>query len=86
MYNGQISYDNLAPSERSKTYMYEIDENGNPFSPSWWSLNLKASYHLNPNLTFDFGIENILNYRYRPYSSGIVAQGRNLKISLRAGL
>jgi hemoglobin/transferrin/lactoferrin receptor protein len=29
------------------------------------------------------GIENILDNRYRPYSSGIVAPGRNFIISLR---
>lgn len=85
-YNGEISYENLAPSERSKTHMYAKDKDGKPYSPSWWSLNLKSSYPLTDVFTVDFGIENILNVRYRPYSSGIVAPGRNIFVVLRARL
>jgi len=83
VYNGEISYDNLAPSERSKTHMYATDENGNPFSPYWWTLNLKSSWQINKNIGFDFGIDNILDHRYRPYSSGIVAAGRNIYFGLK---
>jgi hemoglobin/transferrin/lactoferrin receptor protein len=32
------------------------------------------------------GVENILDYRYRPYSSGIVAPGRNFIVSFRVSL
>jgi len=32
------------------------------------------------------GFENILDYRYRPYSSGIVAPGRNFIVSLRISI
>ena len=36
-YNGEISYNNLAPSEREKTAIYASDENGNPLgmNTSW---------------------------------------------------
>ncbi|MCZ7602607.1 MAG: TonB-dependent receptor [Melioribacteraceae bacterium] len=85
VYNGEVSYDNLADEERGKTYLYAEDENGNPYSPSWYTLNLKMSYQLSDLLLISGGIENITDQRYRPYSSGIVAPGRNFIISLRAG-
>jgi hemoglobin/transferrin/lactoferrin receptor protein len=85
-YNGEVSSDNLAPSEQSKLFIYAKDENGKPYSPSWYTLNVKGSYSFNDHLTMNAGIENITNQRYRPYSSGIVAFGTNLIISLRAGL
>ncbi|MGF7138283.1 TonB-dependent receptor [Roseimarinus sediminis] len=80
--NGPISYEKLAPDERDKTYMYARDENGNPYSPSWWTLNLKGRYVFSDFLALSAGIENLLNVRYRPYSSGIVAPGLNAIISL----
>ncbi len=85
-YNGEISYENLTSSERDKPYMYSTNSNGNPCSPSWLTLNLKGFYQINKKLQVDFGIENILDNRYRPYSSGIVSPGRNFIIALRANL
>ncbi|MBT6005247.1 MAG: TonB-dependent receptor, partial [Prolixibacteraceae bacterium] len=63
---------------------YAIDEMGKPFSPSWWTLNLKSSYQINRQLTFSSGIENILDHRYRTYSSGIISPGINFIFSLIA--
>jgi hemoglobin/transferrin/lactoferrin receptor protein len=80
-YSGQINYDQLAPSEQDKPYMYATDEQGNPFSPSWWTLNLKSSYQLKKSLLLTGGVENILNRRYRTYSSGIVSPGINFIFS-----
>lgn len=85
VYNGEVSYDNLADEERGKTYLYAEDENGNPYSPSWYTLNLKMSYQLSDLLLISGGIENITDQRYRPYSSGIAAPGRNFILSVRAG-
>lgn len=84
VYNGEINNENLAPSEQDKTYMYATDKNGNPYSPSWYTLNIKASYQFNEVLQVNAGIENILNHRYRSYSSGICAPGRNFIVSMRA--
>ena len=86
LYNGEISNENLAPEEQSKKYMYETDDNGNPFSPDWYTLNLKVSARIAKIFTFQAGIENILDIRYRPYSSGIVSPGRNFYISFRIGI
>lgn len=82
-YNAEIAYENLAPSERSKAYLYATDSNGNPYSPGWWTLDFNASYAFNQSFLVTFGIDNILNYRYRPYSSGITAPGRNFIVALR---
>ena len=82
-YNGQFDYKDLAPSEQGKTYLYAIDDNGNPYSPSWYSLNLTGQYELSKNLLATASLENITDQRYRTYSSGIAAAGRNLILALR---
>ncbi len=84
IYNGEISNENLAPDEQDKTYMYATDDNGNPYSPAWYTVNFRASYQINTTFQIQAGIENITDIRYRPYSSGIVAPGRNFILSLRA--
>ena len=83
VYNAEVSYQNLAPSERDKDYLYGTDADGNPYAPAWWTLNLKGSYHFSKSFLVTFGVENILDYRYRPYSSGIAASGRNFIIAFR---
>lgn len=83
MYNSEVSYDDLTPTEQAKPTIYAKDENGKPYSPSWFTLNFKASYQIAPALQLNIGLENILDKRYRPYSSGIVAAGRNLILGLR---
>ncbi len=82
-YSGKIDYDNLAPSEQDKPHIYLPDENGNPFSPSWYTLNIKSTYKLNRSVTLGGGIENILDKRYRTYSSGIVSSGLNVIFSIQ---
>lgn len=80
-YCGKLSYEKLAPSEQDKPYLYAVDENGNPFSPAWLTVNLKISYKISNAVRLGGGIENIFDKRYRPYSSGIVAPGRNAILS-----
>lgn len=82
-YNGSRKYKDMPPTEIEKPYLYATDKNGNPWSPGWFTLNLKASFNIMKWGIINAGIENILDYRYRPYSSGIVAPGRNYIISLR---
>lgn len=84
IYNGQISAERMAPSEQGKSYLYLTDDDGNTYSPSWATLNLKMSFKLNHYLEILGGVENILDERYRPYSSGIVAPGRNIYTTVRA--
>lgn len=84
MYNGEVSYKNLPQEERGKDYIYAIDADGNPYSPAWYTLNFKAMYQFTDHLSLSGGVENLADKRYRPYSSGIVAPGRNFILSLRA--
>jgi len=84
IYNGPRKFKKMAPTELEKPYLYATDENNNPWSPGWYTLNLKLSYSFINRITVMAGVENILDHRYRPYSSGIVSAGRNFIISLNA--
>jgi hemoglobin/transferrin/lactoferrin receptor protein len=83
MYSAGLSFDDLNEEEKLKPAIYAKDANGNPYSPSWYTLNLKAMFKLNSNFTVSAGLENILDARYKTYSSGLVAPGRNFILSLR---
>ncbi|WP_188463500.1 TonB-dependent receptor domain-containing protein [Marivirga lumbricoides] len=83
-YQGERSYEDLAVEEQGKDEIYAKDENGNNYSPSWHTLNFKAMYAIDQMFSVNVGIENISDQRYRPYSSGISAPGRNFIVSLSA--
>lgn len=76
-YSGQISAENLAPSEAVKPEIYPTDSNGNLYSPGWYTLNLATQYQLTDTILLSASLENITDRRYRTYSSGIAAPGRN---------
>lgn len=81
-YNEELSNDELAPSEQDKDYMYAVDANGNPYSPEWYTLNCAVQYRLSKAIMATAALENITDQRYRPYSSGIAAPGRNFIVAL----
>ena len=81
-FNGEIPFEDLAFSERSKPYLYDTDVNGNPFSPSWYTLNFRSQYLVTKKLRANFNIENITDQRYRTYSSGLAGPGINFIIGL----
>jgi hemoglobin/transferrin/lactoferrin receptor protein len=81
-FNGEIAADDLAISEQSKDFIYASDRNGNPYSPSWHTLNFRSEYAISNALKTSVILENITDQRYRGYSSGIVAPGRNLILAL----
>jgi hemoglobin/transferrin/lactoferrin receptor protein len=83
MYSGGFSYNNLNIEERGKPEIYATDGNGNPYSPGWHTLNFKALYRVNENFQLSSGMENLTDQRYRPYSSGLVAPGRNFILALK---
>ncbi|MBN2416659.1 TonB-dependent receptor [bacterium] len=85
-YSGGFRYAELPPSERSKPQLYAVDDSGRPFSPGWYTLNLKAQYDLSDRFALNAGLENITGQRYRPYSSGIAAPGLNGILMLTARL
>jgi len=84
VYNGSFTNEQLATSEQAKAHMYALDNEGKPWSPSWYTLNLRVGYELTSFIGVSAGVENITDVRYRPYSSGITAPGRNFIVSLRA--
>ncbi|TNJ46989.1 TonB-dependent receptor [Tamlana fucoidanivorans] len=85
-YNGELSANQLAPSEIEKDYIYALDANGNPYSPSWVTLNIRAQYQIHESLAIMASLENITNQRYKTYSSGIGAAGRNVILALKYSL
>ena len=84
VYNAEKPFSEMPESEKSKVFIYATDENGDPFSPSWYSLNWKGTFNISEVISISSGLENITNQRYRPYSSGIVASGANFILSLNA--
>lgn len=85
-YNGELSFNQLAPSEVQKDYLYASDADGNPYSPSWYTLNIRTQYQLSNSTALTASLENITDQRYRAYSSGIAAPGRNFILSLKYSL
>ncbi|MEQ8242417.1 TonB-dependent receptor [Fulvivirga sp.] len=85
-YQGEVAFEDLAVDERSKDEIYAKDSNGNNYAPSWYTLNLKAMFPVSDKISISTGLENITDQRYRPYSSGVSAPGRNFIIALRAKL
>lgn len=83
-YSGEVSASDLPVSEVGKTEIYAADSNGDPYAPGWYTLNFKARYNISNQLAVSCGLENITDQRYRPYSSGISAAGRNFILSLSA--
>lgn len=82
-FNGEIEFEDLAPSEQNKPFIYAVDANGNPYVPSWYTLNFRSQYKISKNLETNIALENITDQRYRTYSSGIAAPGRNFVIGVR---
>jgi hemoglobin/transferrin/lactoferrin receptor protein len=83
-YQGERSHADLAISEQGKDEIYALDENGNTFSPAWYTLNFKMGYEINDFLSINGGVENLTDQRYRPYSSGLSGAGRNFILAVTA--
>ena len=79
-YNGILRHNNI--SHELSNHLFAKDENGNPYSPAWYTLNLRSQFKFSDTLSFIGSIENILNEGYRPYASGISAPGTNFIFSI----
>lgn len=90
----RVSFYSLFNGEKkSKDYRLGTEDNEvysadpkNGFMPSWYTLNLRASYNIKNYMTVQVGLENILDQHYRVFASGVSGAGRNLSVTLRAGL
>lgn len=83
-FQGKRDFDDMPDGEKSKTEIYALDENGNIYSPAWYTLNYKVLYKLSEVFDVSGGVENLTDQRYRPYASGISAGGRNFIMALTA--
>ncbi len=82
LFQGKRSHADMPEEEKTKTEMYALDANGKVYAPAWITLNLKAQYKAGTNLWLNVGVENLTDLRYRYYSSGISAPGRNFIASV----
>ncbi|MBP6410683.1 MAG: TonB-dependent receptor [Pseudarcicella sp.] len=74
-------------SKKIKDYRLGTEDNeqyATPMGTPYWAiLNLSLQYHLNKNIQFQTGVENIQNIQYRTFASGINAAGRNFWFTTR---
>ncbi|MCV6629536.1 MAG: TonB-dependent receptor [Flavobacteriaceae bacterium] len=84
-FNGAISSEKLAASEKAKSFIYATNAKGELYSPSWYTINMKTEYQIRKNIKALLLLENLTDQRYRPYSSGIVAPGLNFILGLNYG-
>lgn len=82
-YAAEVAHERLNEEERQKPFLYAKDEKGNPYSPAWYTLNFKMSHEISRGITVNAGVENLTDQRYRPYSSGLSAAGRNFIFSVQ---
>ena len=81
-FQAECSAEDMPEEEKDKTEIYALDTDGNAYSPAWLTLNMRASYRFAKGLSLNATLENITDRRYRPYSCGISAPGRNVTMSL----
>ena len=77
-YSQRIAFDQLAPTEQEKTNLYTPDG-----AEAWYTLNFISDIKLYQRIHLNFGVTNILDRFYMPYSSGIPAPGRSFMIGIR---
>ena len=85
-YNGKLDFDELAPSEQDKDYLYALNSNGNPYFANWYTINITGNCHFSEHWNATASVENITDQRYRTYSSGISSAGRNFILAVRYSL
>ena len=79
-YNGALRSSDI--SDELADYLFALDSEGNPYAPSWYTLNLRTQFNFNSSVSFVGAVENITNQRYRTYSSGIASAGTNLIMAI----
>ena len=77
-----MKHSDLPLNERNE-HIYTNNNDGNAYSPSWYTLNMKAAYFINKHLSVTLGVENLTNQLYRTFGSGISASGRNYSLTLK---
>lgn len=80
-YNGKKTSNDYALGKEDNE-VYSADKI-NGFMPGWFTLNIRAGVNITKCLRLNLACENLTNNRYRVFSSGINAPGRNVIVSLR---
>ncbi|MGB1037848.1 MAG: TonB-dependent receptor plug domain-containing protein, partial [Bacteroidia bacterium] len=86
IYNQKFQSSRFTKLETERAYLYTLNSDGDPYSPSWVTANLRFDYQIKKGMHVNLGIENILNKKYRPYAYRITSPGRNISVSFRASL
>lgn len=81
-FQAECAAKDMPEEEKDKTEIYALDADGNAYSPAWITLNLRVSYRVLEGLVLNATAENLTDLRYRPYSCGISAPGRNVTMSV----
>jgi hemoglobin/transferrin/lactoferrin receptor protein len=79
LYNGWKKIGDYNPSGEDNA-QYATPEG----TPSWMTLNFRASLKVAKVLTLQAGVENVLDRNYRYFASGFSAPGRNFILALRS--
>lgn len=85
VYNAEVSHEQFPLGERNELN-YALDDLGRVYTPSWYTINFKASYFFNKHLSMSIGVENITNQLYRTFGSGISAPGRSFIGSVKVAI
>jgi len=85
-YNQAFSNSQFTINELEDSHLYAKDANGLAYTPAWAIFNIRFIYPITAKIKANIALENILDKRYRPYSSGITAPGRNFMFSIQAEL
>jgi hemoglobin/transferrin/lactoferrin receptor protein len=80
-YAAAVSFKNMPEEEKTKPELYARGRDGNPYSPAWTIFNIRCMWKINSALHVVAALENITDLRYKMYSSGIAAAGRNFSFS-----
>lgn len=80
-YNGKKTKSDYSSSGEDNA-LYSAEPNYG-MMPAWFTLNLRFGYNISKTFRLNGSLENITDNRYRTFSSGVNAPGRNFIISLR---
>lgn len=78
-FNGAKSLEFYGPAGSSDNIDYALPTG----TPGWWTLNASAKYQWTKAFQMNFGIDNLFDLHYRPFSSGISAPGINFIVGMR---
>jgi hemoglobin/transferrin/lactoferrin receptor protein len=78
LFNGAKRIQDYSPSGEDNLQYATV--NG---MPAWYTLNVRTSYQVTRAFLVSAALENVLDYNYRTFSSGISSPGRNLVLTAR---